>query len=174
MTDNQESTSNELFIPVIPAALFILIVVSLVWITQIKPITDQGFVAPPIAAASEAEVADTSAASAESVDSTTPIDIDMVIAAINKGGCVACHTIPNIPDAIGQVGPNLSNIGVDGATRREGYSAEEYIRESLLEPNAFIAPDCPFGPCIAGTMPNLTLDESEIEVLASFLSTLGQ
>lgn len=113
------------------------------------------------------------AAGPASAAEATPVDLEQVIAAINKGGCTACHTIPNIPNAVGQVGPNLSNIGVEAATRREGYTAQEYIRESLEEPNAFTAPECPLGPCVAGTMPQLTLNDSEIDLLVNYLSTLG-
>ncbi len=101
------------------------------------------------------------------------INLDEVIAAINTGGCTACHTIPGIPNAIGQVGPNLSNIGVDAATRREGYTAEEYIRESLKDPTAFTAPECPTGPCITGTMPVLQLNDAQIDAIVSYLITLG-
>ncbi len=96
-----------------------------------------------------------------------------VIDAINKGGCIACHTIPNVPNAIGQVGPNLSNIGVDGSTRREGYSAQEYIRESIKEPGTFTAPECPTGPCPAGVMPQIELEETEIEAIVEYLTMLG-
>ena len=46
------------------------------------------------------------------------------------------------------MGPDLSNIAVDGATRIEGYSAADYVYESILEPNAFIAEQCPTGPCL--------------------------
>jgi len=181
MTNTQETSNSELFVPVMLAALFILFVVVLVWITQIKPITDQGFAALPIVAASEAEASDTTAAPAAPAapaeapaEPGAPGDMDAVIAAINKAGCVACHTIPGIPDAVGQVGPNLSNIGVDAATRREGYTAEEYIHESLASPNAFTAPKCPFGPCVTGMMPNLPLNDSEINVVVSYLVTLGK
>jgi hypothetical protein len=114
-----------------------------------------------------AEVADESG-------QTTPAELDEVIAVVNKGGCVACHSIPNIPGAVGQVGPDLSHIGVDGATRIEGYTAEAYIRESLLEPGAFTVPECPTGSCVTGVMPTLSqLNEAEIEVLVGYLSTLG-
>jgi hypothetical protein len=68
----------------------------------------------------------------------------------------------------------LSHIGVDGATRIEGYTAEAYIRESLLEPGAFTVPECPTGSCVTGVMPTLSqLNEAEIEVLVGYLSTLG-
>ena len=101
---------------------------------------------------------------------------DKVVAATNKGGCGACHKIPGVPGAVGQVGPDLSNIGVVGAERRPGYTAEEYIRESILDPIAFIAPECPFGPCTPGVMPqnfDQFLSPDEVDAIVEFLSTLG-
>ena len=62
-------------------------------------------------------------------------------------GCNACHG--NLADsASAAVGPWLGNIGVDGATRVPGYDAQQYVYESILNVNAFIAPDCPTGPCV--------------------------
>jgi hypothetical protein len=93
-----------------------------------------------------------------------------------KAACIGCHVIPGIPAAVGQVGPDLSNIGVDGATRIPGYTAEQYIRESLLNPNAFIAPECPTGPCLPNLMvQNLgdTLTAEEIDTLVAYLASLG-
>jgi hypothetical protein len=58
---------------------------------------------------------------------------------------VACHTIEIV--STGAVGPDLTNIATVAATRVEGQTAEEYITESILDPNAHIAPDCPTGPC---------------------------
>jgi len=62
-------------------------------------------------------------------------------------GCSGCHGLldGSLPAA---VGPDLSAIAIDGATRVEGYSAAEYVYESILEPNAFIAEQCPTGPCL--------------------------
>jgi mono/diheme cytochrome c family protein len=99
-----------------------------------------------------------------------------VAAIFLKAGCIGCHVIPGVPNAIGQIGPNLSNIGVDGATRIEGYSSEEYIRESLLNPNAYIAPECPTGPCLPNLMvQNLgdTLTPEEIDAVVAYLATMG-
>lgn len=100
-----------------------------------------------------------------------------VAAIVTKGTCFACHVIPGIPTAVGQVGPNLSNIGVDAATRIPNYTAEQYIRESLLNPNAFLAPECPTGPCLPNLMvQNLgdTLTPEEIDTLVAYLVTLGK
>ncbi len=111
-------------------------------------------------------------------DESNAIDeilIDDVIAAVNNGGCIACHTIPGVPNAVGLIGPDLSLIGVDAATRIDGYTATEYIRESLMEPNAFTAPDCPTGPCQEGVMPEvqLLLGDEEIDILIAYLASLG-
>ncbi|MCB0155293.1 MAG: c-type cytochrome [Anaerolineae bacterium] len=99
-------------------------------------------------------------------------EIDAVIAVVNAAGCQACHTIPGIPNAVGQIGPDLSNIGTNAATRREGYSAEQYIRESLVEPGAFTAPDCPTGPCVAGIMVIPPLTDEQIDTMVNYLLTL--
>ena len=38
-------------------------------------------------------------------------------------GCVACHTIQEIPTARGNIGPNLSNLGREAPTMKPGTSA---------------------------------------------------
>lgn len=61
-------------------------------------------------------------------------------------GCNACHGLPE-EEGSNTVGPWLGNIAEVGATRVDGQSAEDYVYHSVLDPNAFIAPDCPTGPC---------------------------
>lgn len=97
------------------------------------------------------------------------------ITAFAKAGCAGCHTIPGVPNAVGLVGPDLSKIGAEAAGRKSGMSAEDYIRESILDPAAFIAPQCPNGECPAGVMPpNMgeRLDTSDIDLIVSYLLTL--
>ena len=69
-------------------------------------------------------------------------------------GCSGCHGSPDgsIP---ANVGPDLSNIAEEGATRIDGYSAADYVYESILDPHAYIAEECPNGPCAGppSTMP---------------------
>jgi mono/diheme cytochrome c family protein len=61
-------------------------------------------------------------------------------------GCTGCHG--NLEDpASAAVGPWQGNIAEVGATRIEGYTADEYVYESILNPNAYIVPECPTGPC---------------------------
>lgn len=62
-------------------------------------------------------------------------------------GCQACHGDPAGDASTATLGPWLGNIAEEGAERRDGYTAADYVYESILHPNAFIAPDCPTGPC---------------------------
>lgn len=51
-------------------------------------------------------------------------------------GCAGCHAVEGISNGV--VGPNLTQIGQLAATRKDGLSAEDYIRESILDPNAYL------------------------------------
>ena len=51
-------------------------------------------------------------------------------------GCTGCHTVEGLSTAT--IGPNLTTIGTVAATRVPGQSAEEYIRESILNPSTHI------------------------------------
>lgn len=58
----------------------------------------------------------------------------------SKLPCVACHSLN--PGEI-KVGPSLAGVASRAATREPGKSAEQYLRESIQQPNAFIVPDDP-------------------------------
>ncbi|HEX6303511.1 MAG TPA: c-type cytochrome [Anaerolineales bacterium] len=51
-------------------------------------------------------------------------------------GCGACHAVDGV--STGTVGPNLNQIAEVAANRVEGQTTEEYIRESILMPNAHV------------------------------------
>ena len=53
------------------------------------------------------------------------------------GGCGVCHTVEGV--SAGLVGPDLSNLGTDAASRKPGMTAREYIEESIRSPEAFVA-----------------------------------
>ncbi len=99
-------------------------------------------------------------------------------ALINSKGCGACHTIQEIPTARGTVGPNLSDLGTVAGTMKPGMSAKDYIRESILQPNAFIVPGFPspspmppfsVGPTSTGTQ----FTEDDLNTLIDYLASLG-
>ncbi len=78
-----------------------------------------------------AEIAPVSELAAESDD---PVERGQVV--YNNSGCGGCHAIEGI--SVGAVGPALSQIATVGATRVEGYEAEEYIRDSIVNPDAYL------------------------------------
>lgn len=85
-------------------------------------------------------------------------------------GCSGCHTLGTL--SAGVVGPALTNIGSEAGNMKPGMSAEEYIRESILNPNAFIVPTCPSGPCPSNVMPQNwgdVLSEEQLNDLVAFL-----
>lgn len=59
----------------------------------------------------------------------------------NERGCGGCHTIDGL--SAGIVGPNLTQIGAVAETRAPGVAAADYIRQSILDPNAFVVEDFP-------------------------------
>lgn len=91
--------------------------------------------------------------------------------AYNQFNCGACHTLEGITSGV--VGPDLTRIGTVAGTRIDGLTAEDYIRESILDPNAFISPDCPTGPCAEPSVmiANFSelISEEELDSLVVFL-----
>lgn len=61
-------------------------------------------------------------------------------------GCVACHGDPEVPGS-NNVGPHLAGVASAAGGRVEGLPAAQYLYESILDPNAVIAPECKGGPC---------------------------
>ena len=105
-----------------------------------------------------------------------------VLAAFQKGACGSCHTIAGIPNAVGVIAPNLSDVNMaadehfkSGSYTGKATTAEEYIGESIQDPNLFIAPTCPTGPCAANVMPATlasTLSADEVNAIVSYISGL--
>jgi mono/diheme cytochrome c family protein len=57
-------------------------------------------------------------------------------------GCATCHE-PGFENLFRPVGPLLDHIGTVAAARRAGTSAQDYIRQSILEPGAYVVPGYP-------------------------------
>jgi mono/diheme cytochrome c family protein len=89
--------------------------------------------------------------------------------------CAACHGNPAEPHGR-RIGPALSDFARVGATRVGGKSVAQYAYESLLNPSAFIAPECAGqAPCSGpSTMPlyGETLSPQEMADLISYLVNL--
>jgi mono/diheme cytochrome c family protein len=82
----------------------------------------------------------------------------------SSAACNSCHQLDAV-GAVGGVGPNLNQVG-------SRLSIEEIV-QSITEPNAVIAENCPAGPCPPGVMPpNFAerLAEAQINSVAEFLA----
>jgi mono/diheme cytochrome c family protein len=100
------------------------------------------------------------------VDESTPEGRGQAV--FFQAGCNACHTISGISN--GTVGPVLDGLVSRAGEVVSGLSAEEYIRQSLLDPSAFIVEGFQ-----DGVMPQTfgdTLSEEQINDLVAFLLTL--
>ena len=100
---------------------------------------------------------------------------DLAIAAMTETGCNSCHVTPGLPQVdAAMLGPDQTNLGNVAASRIEGYTAEEYIRESIVDPNAFIVEECPLGPCLQ-VMPqnySASLSEEQLNAIVAYLLSL--
>lgn len=82
-------------------------------------------------------------------------------------GCADCHSIGGESEA--EIGPDLTEIGQVATTRQEDLSAEEYIRESFLVPNAHIVEG--YEAVAAEHTCGGILSESQLDDLVAYLLT---
>jgi cytochrome c oxidase subunit 2 len=86
-------------------------------------------------------------------------------AIFKSSGCGACHTFSAVSGANGKVGPDLDDVS--GSAQQAGESIEDYIHESLVDPNAFV---------VSGYQPNVmpsfssSLSDDQIDALVQYLA----
>ncbi len=83
-----------------------------------------------------------------------------------EAGCLACH-------ALGREGlraPDLAGIGAEASGRAAGLSAEEYLRESIVNPCAYVVQGY---DCIMPQTLLQTLGAAKVTVLVAFLQSQG-
>ena len=84
--------------------------------------------------------------------------------------CVTCHTVAGVPEAIGLLGPDLSHIGTDAANRQPGVSVDDYLWESIRDPEAFIAEGVERNtPGLMLTAITAGLTDADVDALVAFL-----
>jgi mono/diheme cytochrome c family protein len=85
----------------------------------------------------------------------------------SAAGCKTCHSLE--PGVI-VIGPSLAGIGGSAGTRLENMTAEDYIKESIMKPDAYLVEGFP-----SGVMPSSygsQLSTEEVDSLVSYLLTL--
>jgi cytochrome c oxidase subunit 2 len=84
---------------------------------------------------------------------------------LGASGCGGCHTLTKAGTK-GTVGPNLDNIAADAKTA--GESVQDYVRESIVDPNKYIAKGFP-----ANVMPGnfgTSLSKQDLDALVAYVS----
>ncbi|MBI4286824.1 MAG: c-type cytochrome [Chloroflexi bacterium] len=95
----------------------------------------------------------------------TPIESGKAIFNDPNAGCFLCHAVGG---AGGTRGPDLSHVATVASKRRPAMSAEDYLKESLLNPSAYVVPTFDnIMPPIAQRLPPEKLND-----LLTYLMTL--
>jgi cytochrome c oxidase subunit II len=89
-------------------------------------------------------------------------------AVFEEQGCGSCHTLADA-GSTGNIGPDLDNLRQ--AAARAGRPPEEFVRESIVNPDAYIAPGFP-----EGVMPKTFRDlpERQLDALVQYLVQQAQ
>ena len=87
----------------------------------------------------------------------------------SQAGCTVCHSVD---PGVELVGPNLSGVALVAGERVSGLDAEGYIRESILDPSAYVVEGFPDGQMLDIYEGTLTSDE--IDALVAYLMTLDR
>ena len=90
-----------------------------------------------------------------------------VIGAASAPGCITCHSLE--PGVV-LVGPSQSDVGARAETAVEGLTAEEYLRQSIEEPDAHIAEG--FSEGLMHPTYGEELTNTQINDLVAFMLTL--
>ena len=78
--------------------------------------------------------------------------------------------IEGVPEAVGLLGPDLTHIGTEAATRQPGVSAEEYLALSIREPESFVAEGVERAiPGLMLTAITAGLTDEDVDALVAFL-----
>lgn len=107
---------------------------------------------------------------------------ELALSSFQEGGCGACHIIPGVPNAAGTIGPDLSLIGKYAADlinspeyTGSAKTAEDFILESINQPDAYLSTDCAGGKCQAGLMPGNfgdKFDAAALQAMVGFMVKL--
>ncbi len=87
----------------------------------------------------------------------------------NGPGCATCHSLE---DGVTLVGPSLAGIATEAAgdAEKAGVTPEEFLRESIVDPDADVASG--FSPGVMYPNYGKELSEQDIADLIAFLMTL--
>ncbi|HET7051509.1 MAG TPA: cytochrome c oxidase subunit II [Solirubrobacteraceae bacterium] len=129
---------------------------------------------PPNAVQPGVPGAASAAAGSSSSSSSSSSSASQTSAAAGKAvftgsaGCGGCHTLA-AAGTTGTVGPNLGTSIVPSA-KKAGMPLKPFIEESILKPNAFIAPG--YAPNVMPQTFGQTLTQTQVQALVNFISSV--
>lgn len=85
----------------------------------------------------------------------------------NAPGCYSCHSLDK---GVTMVGPSHFGVGRRAETAVPGQSAEDYLRESIINPNAHLTEG--FAAGVMYQNYGADLSEKEVDDLVAYLMTL--
>ena len=144
------------------------------FLTWVSNIDNQGWPPRPIvvsAALPETTASDVAAASAD------PVALGEAVYRRSPPACFSCHSTA---EGTVLVGPSLAGLATRAAAivaspsyKGAARSADEYIRESIVDPSAYVVPGPTFGVGDQSFMPPLdtVLTPDEIDQLVAYLAT---
>ncbi len=91
----------------------------------------------------------------------------VTIGSASAPGCVTCHSLE--PDVV-LVGPSHAGLANRAGTYQEGMSAEDYLRESIVDPDAHVVEG--FTPGVMYQNFATELKASEVNDLVAYMLTL--
>jgi nitric oxide reductase subunit C len=149
------------------------------FLTWISHIDNNNWPPRPILVSAATPQAITLATSAEPAASSDPIALGEALFKQSPPACYSCHSTqpgvqivgPSLAGLAGRATEVLKNPAYKGTAR----SADEYIRESILRPSAYVVTGPTFGASGQSIMPAVyqdTLKPADIDHLVAYLSTL--
>jgi hypothetical protein len=120
----------------------------------------------------------------ESSDEEGPLFVtgnEDIQAMINKLGCPLCHTIPGVEGAMGELGPklhektNAPNRIKDPNYKGKAKNTKEYVRESILNPSAYVVFNEEAGEAYPdGLMPTTFGEQLSVKALDKLVDFISQ
>jgi nitric oxide reductase subunit C len=149
------------------------------FLTWVSKIDTQGWPPRPILVKGSAVPGAAIGAPAPRAASTDPVELGRVAFASTPPGCAACHSIA---PGVNIVGPSLAGIATTAADRvraadYHGHAkdAADYIRESIMDPNAYVLTGPTYSAGGRSLMPSdysRTLPPEQVDQIVAYLLTL--
>lgn len=146
----------------------------LTWVSQID---NQNWPPRPIIVSGTPQAIDLGAAAQPQAASSDPVALGAALFRRSPPACFSCHSIQK---GVTLVGPSLAGIGARAASmiaspayKGSAKTPEDYIRESILNPSAYVVPGPTFSAGGRSIMPpfDQVLKPNEVDELVAYLAT---